>query len=56
MKFTKLSLTVVLRKDKVNKSNQLPIVIRVSYANKKSRVGIEYWIEPKQWNSKDELQ
>ena len=50
----KLSLTAVIRKDKVNSDNQHPIVIRVSYANQKSRVGLGYSLEQSKWNDVDE--
>ena len=50
----KLSLTAVIRKDKVNSDNQHPIVIRVSYANQKSRVGLGYSLEQSKWNDADE--
>jgi hypothetical protein len=50
----KLTLTAVLRKDKVNSSNQHPIVIRVSYANEKSRVGLGYSLEAHKWEAATE--
>ncbi len=50
----KLSLTAVIRKDKVNSSNQHPLVIRVSYANEKSRVGLGYSLELNKWDSENE--
>ena len=50
----KLTLTAVLRKDKVNSNNQHPIIIRISYANEKSRVGLGYSLELDKWESSSE--
>jgi hypothetical protein len=50
----KINLTAVLRKDKVNSANQHPLVIRVSYGGKKSRVGLGYSLELTKWNDADE--
>jgi integrase len=50
----KLTLTAVLRKDKVNSNNQHPIIIRISYANQKSRVGLGYSLEVNKWESSSE--
>lgn len=48
----KLTLKAVLRKDKVNTNNEHPIIIRVTYANEKSRVGIGYSVRATQWDER----
>ena len=48
----KLTLKAVLRKDKVNTNNEHPVIIRVTYANEKSRVGIGYSVRATQWDER----